>query len=75
MKHRNWSAVALDVMVFVIVLVATPYTFFIAAVPVLLIGLPMAIFAKSVRAKRVGMSAVLGSIIWIPIYLTRILFQ
>ena len=44
-------------------------TFFFLVFPVGLIGLPIALFAKSKRAKSLAIAALLGYVAWIPIAL------
>ncbi len=75
----KWSAarigwIALHVFLFLLAFAGTIATFFVLFVPAVLIGLPVAMSAKSPRAKSLAITMVMGSIIWIPIWLIGALF-
>jgi len=59
----------LHVVLFGLACAGTMATFFMLALPVVLVGLPLAIFAKSQRTKSLAITAVMGSLVWIPIFL------
>jgi hypothetical protein len=59
----------LHIVLFGLACAGTMATFFMLALPIVLIGLPLAIFAKSRQTKSLAITAVMGSLIWIPVFL------
>jgi hypothetical protein len=63
----NW--ISLHIVLFGLACAGTMATFFMLELPIVLIGLPLAIFAKSQQTKSLAITAVMGSLIWIPVFL------
>ena len=63
--------ISLNVICFALAFAGMFATFFLLAVPVILIGLPVAIFSKSQRAKEIAASCLMALVVLIVLFLGK----